>query len=234
VVELQRLEKEITAGPDEDGDGNIDVVVEIVKPVPTPYEFTIHYADINRPAHVVILDTVPAEWDVLYALAEDPDDTVDIYPANDKQLEKCATKIAWTPASVSSQLAVGVVSRERPSKKAPKFAPTSCGALYLNDGAAAYEADPGTGMPLEDSLTGEWLPPILGPTPPLCLAAVGDFDEDGVIYYDGTGDEDGDFLLDFQESCEIGTCPCNPDTDLDGFSDSEDPEPLNPLVPMLE
>lgn len=141
----------------------------------------------------------------------------------------CATKIQWRSASVSSSLVVRVLSRERPSKKEPKFAPTSCGALYLNDGAAAYEADPATGMPVIDPETGEWAAPLLGPTDPLCLAAVKDMDGTPGIVGDGSGDEDQDGLTDLQEACATGTCPCNPDTDGDGLPDGEDPDPLVPL-----
>jgi hypothetical protein len=231
AVQLQRFEKVITDGPDEDLNGEIDLVVETAKPLPTAYEFTIRYTDRDRPEHVVILDTVPAEWEVIYAESTEALDEVEFYPANTKQPSKSATKIVWRPATVSSSLAVGVLSRERPSKKDPKFAPTSCGSLYLNDGAAAYEADPLTGMPALDAM-GEWLPPIFGPTPPLCLAAVYDYNEDGVIVYDGTGDEDGDGLTDLQEACGTGTCPCSPDTDEDGLSDVVELElgtdPVNP------
>lgn len=232
AVQIQRFEKVITAGPDEDQDGEIDLVVETVKQVPTFYEFAIRYTDRDRPEHVVILDTVPAEWEVLYAESDKAADVVEVFSANRKRSAKCATKIVWRPATNSSSLRVGVQTRPRPNKKQPKFAPTSCGELRLNDGAAAYEADPATGMPLEDPVAGEWLEPIFGPTPPLCLAAVCDFNQDGVISYDGTGDEDGDGLKDIAEACGTGTCPCNPDSDSDGLDDGAEvaigTDPLHP------
>lgn len=89
-----------------------------------------------------------------------------------------------------------------------KFAPTSCGTLWLNDEAQAFEIDPLTGDPLVDQ-DGNWLPPIFESNT-LCLAALEDVDGDGVIIRDGTGDEDGDGLSDVHEACELFSDPCNP------------------------
>ena len=249
----ERFEKVITDGPDLDEDGEIDKVVEVGKPVPTEYEFTIYYTDSDWPEAVVILDTVPAEWEVISVTAENSDDDVDVSLAGQGNKSKSATKIVWRPASSSSSLTIVVQSRERGGSG--KFSPTSCGALYLNDGAVAYEADPLTGKPLVDPETGELLPPIFGPTEPLRLAAVEDLDDppDGVVG-NGSGDEDGDSLSDWDEVYVLGTDPCTADTDGDGLSDwdelyvtetdpcnadsdgdgvldGEDPAPLDPLIP---
>lgn len=222
------LEKEITSGPDVDEDSNIDVVVEVGQASTTEYDFTITY---SGPEEVLIVDTVPAEWDVVYVESDNPDDEVEVdwFLTGKGKKTKSATRIEWRPASGSSSLLVCVKSRTR--GRSGKFAPTSCGALYLNeDGAAAYEVDPETGKPLRDPVTGEKLPPILVSNP-LCLAAVEDFNGDGVIARDGSGDEDSDGLTDFAEACEFGTSPCNPDTDGDGVDDGEDPDPLDPWNP---
>ena len=108
------------------------------------------------------------------------------------------------------------------------FSPTSCGTLFLNDGALVFEVDE-FGEPLRDPVTGEVLPPIFESNN-LCLAAVKDVDGDGVITRDGSGDEDGDGLTDLEEACEIGTDPCVADTDGDGVPDGVDPDPLDPAV----
>ena len=238
-----KIDKEITSGPDEDGVGGIDKVVEIVKPQTTPYDFTLSYGG----PEVLIIDTVPSEWDVVLVngvavvdgSSGGPQDdgaggTVQVIAANQKQPDKSATKIYWQPqAYVPTSLVIWVESRPRPSKKEPKFAPTSCGILYLNeDGAKVYECDPFTGDPLRDEL-GKLLPPILVSNP-LKLVALSDFGDDGIGQYDGLGDEDGDGLIDWEEVYVHGTDPCNPDTDGDGVPDGEDPAPLDPAVPSSE
>ncbi|MCK4793663.1 MAG: hypothetical protein KAV87_58585, partial [Desulfobacteraceae bacterium] len=173
---------------------------------------------------------VPAEWEVITAESDNEYDDVYFFSVGKGNPSKSATKIEWRPASDSSSLLVYVKTRQSPGKKNFTFAPTSCGALYLNeDGAEAYEVDPGTGEPLRDPCTGEKLPPI-SVSNPLCLAAVWDFNGDGVIARDGSGDEDGDGLSDLEEACELGTDPCNPDTDGDGVTDDVDPDPLDPEV----
>ena len=108
---------------------------------------------------------------------------VDVAPANNKTNNKSATKIDWRPDASQPRptVTVDVNTRERPNGK---FAPTSCGALYLNDGAAAFEVDPDTGEPLIDSITGDRLPPLFESNM-LCLASVKDVNDDGVIVRDG-------------------------------------------------
>lgn len=217
------IEKEVTSGPDVDGDGVIDLVVEVGQTVPTVYDFTIYYSG----PPVMILDTVPAEWQVVEVLPDNAEDRLEVSQANKKTNSKSATKIAWWPGDGESSLRVVVESRPRPSGK---YAPTSCGVLYLNeDGAEVYEIDPDTGEPSVDE-NGEMLLPI-AISNPLALVAVSDVNEDGVIARDGTGDEDGDGLTDADEALNLGTDPCNPDTDGDDVSDGEDPDPLDPCVP---
>jgi hypothetical protein len=236
AVFAQGIEKAITSGPDVDGDGIIDLVVEVGKIESTAYGFTITYDDTAGGPPVIILDTVPAEWQVIEIYLNDElvdpldeTDTVDCYQANKKKNNKSATKIEWQPnAGVISALTVYVESRPRPSGK---YAPTSCGKLFLNeDGAEVYEIDPITGEPLVDPETGELLPPIMVSNP-LVLVAVKDLDGNGIVG-DGSGDEDGDGLTDADEVLVYGTDPCNADTDGDGLSDSEEillvgTDPLN-------
>lgn len=235
AVFAQEIEKAITSGPDVDGDGIIDLVVEVGKIESTAYDFTITYNDLAGGPPVIILDTVPAEWQVIEIYLNDElvdpldeTDTVDCYQANKKKNNKSATKIEWQPdAGVVSTLTVYVESRPRPSGK---YAPTSCGKLFLNeDGAEVYEIDPSTGEPLVNPDTGELLPPIMVSNP-LVLVAVKDLDGNGIVG-DGSGDEDGDNLTDVEEVLVYGTDPCNADTDGDGLSDSEEiligTDPLN-------
>jgi len=111
-----------------------------------------------------------------------------------------------------------------------KFSPTSCGALVLNDGAFALELDPDTGLPVHrcgggdstadlcdsDSFAacgynqGECQTVQLAVSPGLCLAAVTDLNGGGVVP-DGSGDEDGDGVSDYEEACVLDRDPCTPD-----------------------
>jgi len=139
-----------------------------------------------------------------------------------------ATQIEWSPSG-SATINVVATTRQSPGKKNVKFAPTSCGALFLNDGAQAFELDPTTGEPKRDLVTGELLPPILE-TDPLVLAAVEDLNGGGLVL-DGSGDEDGDGLTDLGEvNGDVITNPCNPDTDSDGTNNGADADPLDPSV----
>jgi len=213
------FEKQIVGGPDVDQDGETDVVVEVGQTSPIQYQFRIIYSMPGPP--VLITDTVPAEWQVLSVVPQSG--TVVSGQANKKNNKKGATKIYWTlnPAE-SSWLTVTVESRKRSSRK---YAPTSCGALYLNDGAQAFEIDPETGEPLVDEL-GNRLPPIYESNN-LCLGAVEDINGNGIIG-DGSGDEDGDGLTDLDEACSYGTSPCLADTDEDGVDDGIDGCPNDP------
>ncbi len=188
-----------------------------------------------------IEDTVPAEFRIVDAIPSNLSDGVIVAQANKGQkANKSSGKIDWRPADTTSgsvsRLTVEVETRGRPSKKALKFAPTSCGMLCLNDGAEVYEIDPATGEPLVDPLTGERFP-RLAFTEALCLAAVADVNGDGVIAYDGSGDEDGDNLTDGEEVFTYGTSPCLADTDGDSFDDDEEiliigSDPLDPCDPI--
>lgn len=132
-----------------------------------------------------------------------------------KKDDKSATKITCWPAADSGSVVVDVEARCHGNRNNETCRPTSCGALYLNDGAAAYELDE----------YGDPLYPPIAESNALCLAAVEDLDGDGLVY-DGTGDEDADGALDYEEACGIGTDPCNPDTDGDGVLDGADECPL--------
>ena len=203
-------------------DGAFDLTLEVGTFGPSAYDFKITY---NNPdgLPVLIEDTVPAEWGVM--LLDDDSGRATAQGANKKKNNKSATKIKWTPDPAGGMITVWADSRMRPNGK---FAPTSCGTLYLNDGAEVFEIDPATGEPFVDGF-GKRLPPIFESNN-LCLAAVKDVNGDGLITRDGTGDEDGDGLTDLEEACELGTDPCDPDTDGDGALDGADADPLDPSV----
>ncbi len=227
-------------------DGEIDVVVEVGQLVSTVYDFELSYSNAAGP-DVLVEDRVPAEWNVFqvagHAIVNSSSDgeqsdgnggagTVDVSPAGRGNPSKTATRIDWRPdLTLRSTIRVDAETRQSPGKKNVKFAPTSCGALYLNeDGARAYEVDPGTGEPLRDPVTGQKLPPILE-SEGICLAAVFDVNGDSIIVRDGSGDEDGDGLSDLAEACDIGSDPCLDDTDFDGLTDAEELAlGTNPLV----
>lgn len=233
--------KMLTGGPDENQDGEVDLVIPTNLPTSTAYSWKINWSQAGSP-DVLIADTAPAESIVNAingdgtglpidcgedAAFDDASGHTDLYRGG-KAGKNChsSTQIEWTPGSDSEELVVDVSMRESPGKghKLPTFAPTSCGALYLNYGAAAYEIDPATGEPFVDGL-GELLPPLME-TDALCIAAVTDIDGDGILDYTGAGDEDGDGLTDYQEACDIGTDPCIGDSDGDGVIDGADECPL--------
>ena len=231
--------KMLVEGPDENNDEEIDKVIPVKPSTSTGYVWKINWSQAGSP-DVMIADTAPAE-SVVNAINDDGtllplgcgDDTAfdddsgytEIYRGG-KSGKKCksSTQIEWSPESDNETLLVEVAMRESPGKghKAPAFAPTSCGALYLNNGAAAFELDPATGEPLADSGTGEILPPIMVSNA-LCIVALPD---DGNLDYTGAGDVDLDGAEDWAEACDIGTDPCNPDTDGDGVLDGDDQCPL--------
>jgi hypothetical protein len=236
--------KMLLDGPDENDDGAVDLVIPVKPSTSTSYVWKINW---NQPGFpdVLIADSAPAE-SVVDTINSDPtglpldcgDDTAFDDDSGHTDLERggisgkncrSATQIDWTPDSDTEMLEVGVSMRESPGRghKGPAFAPTSCGALYLNDGAAAFELDPNTGDPITDPVTGEILPPLLA-TGALCIAAVTDLNDDG-LNYTGEGDEDGDGFLDHQEACDLGTDPCvfDEDFDEDGLPDLVDPDTDN-------
>jgi hypothetical protein len=208
---------------------NTDLAVEVGQDVTTSYCFTINYSDPDGP-DVLIVDTVPAEW-IVTSATESSGAVVLSKPGRGPK-SKSATRIEWRPDPEAGcgSLEVCVASRQSPGKNNVKFAPTSCGLLCLNDGAAAYELDPATGEPLVDPATGERLPPIME-SDPLCMVAVEDLNGGGIVG-NGSGDEDGDGLSDLDEVLVHFTDPCNPDTDGDGVPDGDDPDPLDPCIPI--
>ncbi|WP_181388357.1 thrombospondin type 3 repeat-containing protein [Vibrio albus] len=228
------LMKDIISGPDLDADENIDLAVEVGQLFSKEYEFTISYSNPGGPA-VLIEDAVPAEWDASFStdgdVVLDDDGRAVLASANKKQNGKSATLLDWMPDETQDESSVTItaLTRQHKSRNNRKYAPTSCGALMLNDGAAAFELDPATGMPMTDEF-GEKLPPIMESNQ-LCLVAVKDLNGEGIVR-DGSGDEDGDGLSDIEEACGIvQTDPCLSDTDGDGLSDSEElaigTDPLN-------
>lgn len=236
------ISKSLVSGPDVDADGEIDVVVEVGQSLPTAYEFAITYTNPGGPA-VLILDTVPAEWQVMDVAANviidgfgGGDDgnggtgTVAVAAANGKTNNKSATVLVWRPDAelASSTLCVWAETRGRPVNRPKRFAPTSCGAFSLNDGARVFAVDE-FGEPFRDGSTGEFLPPLFE-SEPLLLVAVEDLNGGGIVG-DGSGDEDGDGLTDAHEALVIGTDPCDADTDGDGVEDGADQCPLTGPLP---
>src|SRR4030095_10239022 len=124
----------------------------------------------------------------------------------------------------------------RTSSTSPvKYFPSVCGQFLLNAGAklfrvpkvfesrdAGYMA--GHCADLLDALKES---AFITQAKSLCLAAVKDLNKDGKVAADGSGDEDGDSLSDYTESCVLGTDPCKKDTDGDGYSDHVDKYPLH-------
>ena len=220
--------KELTSGPDADEDGEIDVVVGVGQLTTTEYDFTMTYSNLDGPP-VLIVDTAPAEWIVTaiegnatglpvgrneVASFSNDFGTVDVFGTGKGAKSRSSTKILWTPDPDGGTLNVLMETRQSPGNRNVKFAPTSCGPLFLNSGLAqVFEIDPATGEPLRDPASGEKLPPLFT-AEPLVLAAVEDVDGDGVIVADGSGDEDGDGRTDIEEVRDFGSDPCRFSVDL--------------------
>ncbi|MBT8060696.1 MAG: hypothetical protein KJO33_13940, partial [Gammaproteobacteria bacterium] len=139
----------------------------------------------------------------------------EIESANKKGNGKSATKITCYPDTDTGITTIWTEARCHGNRNNSKCRPTSCGALYLNDGATAHLMDE----------EGEPIYPPVAESNSLCLAAVEDVYGDG-IDYTGAGDEDEDGASDYEEACGIGTDPCDSDTDNDGVLDGADECPL--------
>lgn len=129
--------------------------------------------------------------------------------------------LAWRFNVNDDTLNVDTLARCHENRRNTFCRPTSCGALYLNLGAIAYEVDEFGNVMLDSE--GEPIV-IAGPTNPICLAAVDDIDESGDFTWDGSGDEDEDGFTDLEEACFWLNDPCvfNDDEDDDGIPDTND------------
>ncbi len=99
---------------------------------------------------------------------------------------------------------------------ARSYLPAECGCVPL-PAASALDAN-GLALPDQD---GNALASNV-----LSVAAVRDANGDGVLDYTGNGDEDGDGLTDYFETCILGSDPCDADSDNDGLVDGDDADPL--------
>lgn len=241
--DLVDLSKQIVEGPDEDSDGKIDAVIEVKQTTTTEYVWKINYHNPGVP-EVLITDRAPAESVVMEINGDDNGSLplgcgeatsfnpgsgiVDLYRGG-KVGKTChsSTGLEWSPASDSEMLLVSIEMRRSPGRghKDDAFAPTSCGPLYLNEGAQAFELDADTGEPLPE--------PILESNQ-LCVAAVKGELLPGTPApgdYGPEADHDGDGVASFAEACtnEVRTNPCQYDTDGDGVDDGVDECPLQGL-----
>lgn len=172
------IEKELLAGPEE---------IDIYLPEPTPYTFQITYSNPDPTTPVRIIDTVPAEFEILSV--DSHGDGTAIFFDTSRGRGNSANRIEWDlpVGTQTATLTVEIQTVQSPGHKKgdPVFKPTSCGPLLLNDGATAFEVDPVTGEIVRveevDPDTGEvTLVPvvIVGPSDALVVEAVGEEDED--------------------------------------------------------
>ena len=215
--------KTLTSGPDNDCDGEIDMVVPVGTENSVSYDFTIDFVrQADDPFNLRIVDTLPAEWQYNEFDSDDGIGCV-VFSASGNP-NKSATKIVCEDPA-DGEFVVFVDARCHDKNRNNKCLPTSCDALFLNDGAELWEYDPATGDLVGDE-------PVRS-TDGICLAAVEDVNEDGIFAWDGSGDEDGDGYTDYEEACgECPTDPCvfTPDSDADGVPDQCDncPDTPNP------
>jgi hypothetical protein len=208
-----------------------DLVVEVNPAEALQYEFSIAYRGAEQ--DVVIEDTLPAIWNVSNINGDSTGLPLDCGGSTDfagsgvivfkggKAPKKCrgATHLWWSPLEPS--ISVGAETIQIPGKghQLPHYFPGKCGAFYLNDGAVVYPTIDG----IPDFTSGP-----LYVSDSLCLAAVRDLNAPIGIDPFGNGDEDGDWLSDYEEACvnEFSTDPCLADTDADGVNDDVDECPL--------
>jgi hypothetical protein len=162
---------------------------------------------------------------------------INVFPANEQNggdKGNSATKIEYIPDAASGLGYVNVVvtTRERlpgdGTNATIEWAPTSCGRLYLNEGAVGYEIDENGDLVLDAGLN----PVVLEEqTDPLFVVAVFDVDGDGIIVRDGSGDEDADGIVDGEDNCPCGdnSNPVNTDLDDDGVPNENDSCPFTPI-----
>jgi hypothetical protein len=221
-LETEVLKKKITQG---------NLVADVDDNTPLEYEWTIEYnKPENGPENVHIIDHPITQWDVTDVADHhytpylgcgvsdtvNAEGTVEVYRGGkpDKNCQS-ATHFIWDVSGLSSAtVSVGVQSRRSASGK---YLPNACGAFYLNHGVKAIDLD-NPGEPFARSNK-------------LCIAAVKDLNGLGLVL-DGTGDEDGDSLTDYEEAClnPVKTNPCKDDSDGDGVLDGADncPGEYNP------
>jgi hypothetical protein len=189
------LSKRIIAGPDVDNDGEVDRVVEAGTSQPVEYTYEIVY---NNPGGLLaeIRDLVPNKWDVVSAV---PANAVDGVTINAFGNGNGPTQIEWLPEQVAAGCTIGgdarlaVTIRTREANPPPNYHPRQCGTLRVNQGAEAFEQG-GAGPPIFSSNR-------------LCLAALEDVNGFGIVR-DGSGDEDGNGVSDYEEACELAQDPC--------------------------
>ena len=157
--------------------------IGISLPEPTEYVFDIYFGKTipgNGITPVRIIDTVPAEFEVVSAI---PDHGTAGFFQTGKS-GKSATRIEWDPKLgennsdlTGATLRVVIKTRLSPGggHKSIVHKPTSCGPLPINDGATAFEVDPATGELVQwwNTETGQFEPLVYtGPSNGLGVIAV--------------------------------------------------------------
>jgi hypothetical protein len=172
----------------------------------TTYELTITYTSDGGPA-VTLLDTVPAEFDEVAVEDGGVCDSLLVARAGHRKgkakKDRGATKIACDlPEQTDATLVVTFQTRQSPGKghREPIFAPTSCEALLLNNGAVAV-----------DRSASDIEMVVAGPTAALAVEV-----------NDLTSDLDGDGAGDACDNCPETPNADQADGDGDGVGDACD------------
>lgn len=169
----------LIAGPDRNNDNIIDDSIPVRSTSPSEFSFTVTF-DGAGAVGATITDTIPKEWELVSATADDPNDVVTIGGTGAVQITHFdqfallpsdlltfwstgrlpnfrfarPTTYEWQPTDDAGVLTVTV--RTRPAVRRGRFQPLLRGTYPLNVGAAAFATD---GNPLVDNL-GE---PLIGP-----------------------------------------------------------------------
>jgi hypothetical protein len=227
------ITKELTSGPDNDGDSEIDLVVEVGRTSlvtatspegDVPYDFTITYTPDEDSTPVVVLDALPAEWWVVEVngvtatngciaggdpTSDGQEGTFSVALANGNCTGSTppglgATNIEWYPDVENGSRTLVVHALPRQIPSRSRTQPPR----YHPNACGGFRLNDGA-VAFEIDELGEIVDittPLFGPTDAITLIAVDV--PDAEYPRDGSGDSDGDGFTDAEE-VEAGTDPCD-------------------------
>ncbi len=221
------LELLLAGGPDVDGNGRWDLVLDAASKVGAEYVFKLVYRnECGTPANIAA--TVPNVWSLTAVAGRrikgGGRSQVTVLPDSyygEVRLvahDDGSTGILWSPVAGDGvrRLEISVESPRRRSHDA-----VTCGGRFMTrDPARAFQ------IRLDDvTIGGEGGSSTIidiAQSEELCIGAVSDIDGDGMIVRNGAGDEDGDGEFDYVEACRLNRDPCRHDTLANGIEEGAD------------
>jgi len=197
------FEKLIVGGSDRNQDNVADAIIRANAWSESTFVFRI---DVNQPdlIPVQVRDRVPATWEVVSAVPDNPEDVVRLWegPRTPHVYGgHRSTNIQWVPTDNVGRLTVTITTRHHSRHDRGPYLPHDCGKVMINEGA--------------ELLYDITLSPVMSNGKPvvtdeLYIGAMKDTNHDGKIAWGGNGDEDGDGVSDAEELFLWGTDPCHP------------------------